>query len=259
MLMTSLTGPAPKRDDAHAQGEDEHDRTKGREEQTSVWRVCFSNRSENLGLGEVACSGEQHVERVGLLKELKQPNHGHEHHGGSRQGTEHEEPRLVAETGGHVRDGHRETEHEEQGLQSGAAEDEVHAWVGVEGHREKQRGPQHRQHEHAQRRAVLVPEHVGGHDVHVAHEQNRWCHDESLPAERHNAEGNAGQCSVCNGKAAMGCHVAKGAKHAVGAGVGGAGQAFIAACGHGAKEPHEAERHEEHHEGVVVRVGPRRA
>ena len=36
---------------------------------STVRRVGFCNRAENLGLGEVACTGEQDVERVGLLKE----------------------------------------------------------------------------------------------------------------------------------------------------------------------------------------------
>ena len=56
----------------------------------------------------------------------------------------------------------------------------------------------------------------------------------------------------------MGGHVSEGSEHGGRAGVGGPREAFVTARGHGSKEPHEAERHEEHHEGVVVRVGPGR-
>ena len=259
VLVAALPGASPEGDDAHAQRQNEHDRAEGSKEHPTVRRVGFCNRTENLGLGEVACTGEQDVERVGLLEELKQPNDGHKGHSSAGEGTQNEQPGLVAESGRHIGDGHGESEHEQQGLQARAAEDQVHARVGIERHGQEQRRAQHGQHQHVERGAVLVAEHVGRDDVDVAHEEDRRRDHETLPTEGDHAEGDTGQGRVDHGEAAVGGHVSKGAEHGGRAGVGGPREAFVTARGHGSKEPHEAERHEEHHEGVVVRVGPRRA
>ena len=61
----AITHAAPQQAATHDEGEQEGDRPKGSKQLGPVGRVGFSNRSENLGLGEVAAAREQNVPGVG--------------------------------------------------------------------------------------------------------------------------------------------------------------------------------------------------
>ena len=114
----AVTQTTPKQSAAHDERQQERDGTKGGEELGTVWCVGFCDRSEDLGFAKVAASGEQDVPSIGVVQGLENEQDGKEHRGDAGKRPENQQPRLVPETGGDERDGDRETEDEQERLET---------------------------------------------------------------------------------------------------------------------------------------------
>ena len=85
---------------------------------SSVGCVRFSNRAENLGLGEVTAAGEQHVPCIGEFQRLENVKDGKEHGSNGGECPKDKQPRLVSETCGDEGNGQRKSKDEQEGLQA---------------------------------------------------------------------------------------------------------------------------------------------
>ena len=141
---------SPEQSAAHDEGKQEGNGPEGSKELRSVWSVGFCNRAENLRLREVATSREQDVPCVGNVKRLQDVEQGKEHRSNTCEGSQDEQPRLVAETGGDEGDGDREPEDEQEGLETGWVEHQVELRMRVERQRHQEDGGQHHQEHHAE-------------------------------------------------------------------------------------------------------------
>ena len=115
----SVSHTSPEQAATHDEGQQEGNGSKRRKELRTVGCVRFCNRSENLGLREVAATGKQHVPSVREFEGLEHVEDGKEHRGKSPEGAEHQQPRLVPESSGHEGDGQGEAEDEQERLQTG--------------------------------------------------------------------------------------------------------------------------------------------
>ena len=141
---------SPQQSTAHDEGKQERDGPEGGKELRSVWSVGFCDRTEDLRLGEVATSREQDVPCVGNVEGFQDVEQGEEHRSNASEGSQDEQPRLVAEPGGDEGDGNREPEDEQEGLEAGRVEHQVELRVSVERQRHQEDGGQHHKEHHAE-------------------------------------------------------------------------------------------------------------
>jgi hypothetical protein len=121
-----------------------------KEAKSCAWSVCFSNRAENLGLGEISASREQYVPCVGKFVGLQDEQNRKEDGGEGTKGPENQQPGLVSESSGHESDSERESEDEQEGLQTSSIQHQVELWMCIERNGHQERCQQHGQEHHAQ-------------------------------------------------------------------------------------------------------------
>ena len=248
---------APQQTATHDEGEQEGDGAEGSEELGPVGCVGFCDRAENLGLGEVTATGEQHVPCIRNFEGLQHVKNGEEHGCDGGQGAQDQQPRLVSEAGGDEGDGNGEAEDEQERLQTGGIEDQVQLWVSVERQAHEEGRGQHDEEHDAQRGGIATSEHVQGHLQRVGQEENGRTHDEPFPTQRDDAKGNTGQSSVGQGGLSVGGYVVERTNEGERVGRGGLGNPSGTSVLDRTKPIHETDRDEQHHEGVVVSQSPR--
>jgi len=225
---------------------------------STVRGVGFSNGTENLGLGKVAATREQDVPAVPDVEELEGEEHHKEHDGHGAQRSEHQQPRLVSETGGHESDDDAEDRNEQEGLQTGGVKHQVQGGVSVERQPHHENDSQHGQEHHGDGRRVATAEHVEGHLQGISKEQDGGTHNEPFPTKRGDPEGHTGQHGVRKRVRSLSGDVTVGGHEGGRVGRRHAADASGACVADGAHPEHEAQRDEQHHKGVVVGQGPSR-
>ena len=193
--MATLAKGSPQGCESYNKRKDEDDWSETCKHVTTVRCVCFSNCSENLGLGEIATTSKQDVPCVAEVCDLQHVQRAQEDRCSHSECAEDKQPRLVSETGCDVHDDHSEQQDEEERLKTGSIQHEVHLWMRIERKCDQQICQKHGQEQCAKNCRVTTSEHVECNLCSVSEEQNCWSSDETFPTETRSTESNS--CEDC--------------------------------------------------------------